>query len=72
MPVSIGVTHGYHSSDQCCCPSEALNPFSTKIALNTIDGNDGIGTKVLSIQCKHEETEWIDRHTLILSDTVLG
>ena len=28
--------------------------------------------QVLWIQCKREEIEWIDRHTLALSDTVLG
>ena len=48
-----------------CCPSEALNPFRTKIAFNTksaIHGNDGAETKVLSLQCKHEKTKQIDRH----------
>ena len=61
----------HHSSDQWCFPGEGLNPFRRNIAFNTIDGNDGLGTKVQIIQFKHEETEWIDRHPLALINIAL-
>ena len=55
------VTHGRHSSDSWCCPNEALNSLTLYIKSAT-DGNDGVRTKILRIQWKHEEIQWIDRH----------